>query len=385
MAITETGYYRPTYEDILNDLTLYAKELYGEDMDVSEQTPFGKILNIMAYREAKFQEGGELLYYSRFPNSAKGISLDRLCPFVGITRNSATPSRYEVEITGDEGTVIPFGFLVSTESGIEFYNTMESTIAEGETTCTITVECTEAGTIGNVAISDITEISNPEVGIESVKGLSVVSMGADEESDYSLRRRIASAGKGAGSCNEPAIRAALLKVPTVTTATVLVNETDETDENGLLPHSIACYVAGGDAYSYEIGEAIFNSKAAGIKTNGDITVEVVDNGGFSHTINYNHVAYIPITIDISIKTTTEYEGETGVTAIKDNLITHINSLGVGVDVYFTELYGLIYSVNGVERVNSLKLSTDGATFVTEDIAITELECAIVNAVNVTEV
>lgn len=375
MALTEKGYKRETFEDVLSDLTLKAQELFGEDIDTSEQTPLGKIINIMAYSRAKANEEAELIYYSRFPNTASDINLDRLCPYVGITRNVATPAQYEVTVTGEAGTVIPLEFLVGTESGVQYWNTTEVTIAEGETTCNIVVECTENGTIGNVLVDEITEIINPEAGIDSVKGLAVVSVGTDEESDYELRERILEAGEGGGSCNESSIRASILKVPTVTSATVIVNDTDIEDEYGNLPRSIACYVAGGENYSYEIGEAIFASKPTGIKTNGTISVDVLDNGGHKHEIKYNNMRSITVYVQISITTNKYFEGEVGYEQIKENITNYINSLGFGEDVILSSLYGYIYSVSGVAKVDSLLMSTDGSTYTSDDIEITELQCA----------
>lgn len=378
MAITETGYHRPTFEEILAEYTLKAKELFGEDIDVSDQTPLGKILNIMAYYRAKDHEEAETIYYSRFPNSASGTSLDRLCVFCGLTRNPATPARYQVTVTGDAGAIIPFGFLVSTESDIEYYNIKETTIAEGETTCVITVECTQAGTIGNVPASDINEIVNPDAGIASIIGTAVVSTGKDEESDSELRARIAVAGEGGGTGNISAIRAALLKVPTVTHAYVLSNDTDATDSNGYGPHSIACYVAGGADYSQQIGEAIFDTKAVGIATNGDISVSVLDDAGYSHTVKYSTMESVSVTVDIKIATTLNFEGDAGVAKIKENILNYINGLSFGDDVVLSALYGYIYSVKGVSKVASLTLN--GAT---DDISLSNIQHAVCEAVNVT--
>lgn len=380
MAITETGYHRPTFEEILADLTLKTKEMFGEDIDVSEQTPLGKLLNIMAYVRGKDHEEAEHIYYSRFPNTANGTNLDRLCPFVGLTRNPATPARYTVTVTGEAGTTIPVGFLVATESGIEFYNTIETAIKDGETTCTITVECTEAGTIGNVPESDIVEIPSPEAGIDSVKGERCISEGNDEESDYELRKRILIVGEGAGSGNEASIRASLLRVPTVTGATVVVNETDETDGDGNPPHSIACYVAGGADKEQEIGEAIFKTKPAGIPTIGTTKVVIIDDGGYSHIIRYNTLKSVPVTVAITVSKTADYEGTTGAAEIKSNIEEYINGLGLGADVILSALYGHIYSVKGVEKVTALTINGG-----TSDISISELQCATCNAVTVTEV
>lgn len=378
MVITETGYHRPTFEEILYDLKLKAKELWGEDIDTSDQTPLGKILNIMAFYRAKDHESAEAIFYSRFPNSATGTSLDRLCPLSGVTRNVATPARYQVEITGENGTVIPVGFLVSTESDIEYYNTMEATITGGK--ATITVECTEPGTMGNVVASDINEIVNPDAGVDSVVGTALVVEGTDEESDFDLRRRIEVANSGAGTGNTAAIRAALLKVPTVTSAYVHENDTDTTDSIGTPPHSIACYVSGGLDYADEIGEAIFSTKAAGIPTHGGEEVSVADDAGYLHTVRYNIMESVAVSVDISIKTKDSFAGEYGIAQIKENVMGYINSLSFGDDVVISALYGYIHSVAGVAKVTSLKLNGG-----TDDISISDLQYAICTAVTVAEV
>lgn len=383
--ITETGYYRPTFDDITEDLVLKAKELWGEDIETDDTTFLGKLIELIAYGRAKDHENAEAIYYSGFPNTAIYTGLDRLCPLSGTRRNVATPARYIVKVTGESGTTIPFGFLVATESGIEFYNTSEVTIAEEETTCEIIVECTIAGTTGNVTVSDITEVINPEAGIESIEGVNVVVAGEDEESDYNLRMRLSAIGEGSGSCNESSIRGALLRVPTVTSAQAFVNNSDEADELGTPPHSIACYVAGGEDYQQEIGQAIFKTAPCGIPLHGTITVNVVDEGGFNHEIKYNEFGTVHVSVKVSVATSVYFEGEKGKDEIKENIKNHIDKLGFGNDVVLTELYGFIYSVKGVEKVPSLTLSTDGITYNTNDVDVSSLECALCVDVEVTEV
>lgn len=378
MAITALGYHRETFEEILNDLTAKTRELFGEDIDVSDQTPLGKLLNIMAYVRGKDHEEAELIFYSRYPNSAEGLNLDRLTPFVGLRRNPAVSARYRVTVTGDDGTVIPNGFIVATESGIQFYNTEQSTIEQGQ--AVIIVECSIPGTMGNINPSDITQVVNPQAGVTSVLGTSVVIDGEDEESDYDLRKRIAAVNENVGTGTATYIRSELLKVLTVKSATVIENNTDEVDSMGNTPHSIACYVSGGEDYSQEIGEAIFNAKAAGINTNGDIEVTVVDIAGNSHIIRYNQMEEIPVSVAITITTTDDFDSATGIPQIQGNITGFINNLAVGDDVILSALYGYIYAVKGVLKVQSLTLNGD-----TNDITVFTLQSAICEQVTVTEV
>lgn len=353
--LTEKGYTRRTYAEILEAKILKAKELFGEDIDTSDLTPLGKFIRINAYDQAETEEEAEAIYYSIFPNTAVGKSLDRLCPFVGISRNSATPSRYNVAVTGTVGAVVPFGFLLGTEADVQFYVMQETTIGE-DGTCTVEVECTEAGTTGNVNSEDITVIVNPDADISSVLGKSCSSVATDEETDVSLRKRFEAARTGLGSCNESAIAAALMRIETVTSASVVVNETDSTDESGRPPHSFECYVTGGEDHHEEIAEMIFDKKPLGIKTYGSIAQTITDDGGNAHTIKFSHTANVDVTVSVKIKASASYEAEKGKAQIVSNLQEHINGLGVGNSVILSSLYGKIHSVAGVEDVTEILLN-----------------------------
>ena len=378
--LTVNGYERPTYEDILNSFILKAQEIFGEDIETNEQTPLGKMLRIIAYDRATAEEEAEKIYYARFPNTAEGISLDRLCPFVGISRNPATPSQYDVTVKGTAGYTVPYGFLVGTESGIEFYNTLDTVIGE-DGTCTITVECTESGTIGNVSVNEITDIVNPEAEVDEIIGKSVVTVGEDIESDYELRQRFKQAGQGLGSCNQTAIESALVRVPTVTSAKIIVNESNTTDSGGRPPHSFTAYITGGESYEKEIAETIFDKKPIGIKTYGAISQEITDEGGNTHTIYFSRTESVNVYVKLAVVTNAKFEA-TGIEQIKNNIKEYINNLGVGNDVIFSAIYSYIYSVAGVENVTSLSLSTDGVTYSTNDIEISQYQCAVCNTVTV---
>ena len=375
MPLTETGYIRRTFDEILEDKIAKAKELFGEDIETSELTPLGKYIRINAYDQAKTEEEAEMIYYSIFPNTAFGTSLDRLCVFAGIQRNAATNSRYTVEVTGTAGAIVPVGFLVGTESNINFENIEETPIDENGKAI-ITVVCVESGEIGNVVVKEINTIVNPDADIDSVIGLTIVSKGEETESDYELRKRFSQAKEGLGSCNEVSIKSALLRIPTVTHAGIIVNETDEIDEAGRPPRSFECFVNGGDDYHKEIAETILDKKPIGIKTYGAVAQEVVDSGGNIHTINFSHTTNVSVYVRMAIVTSNEFEGEKGKQQIKDNIETYIDSVGIGQSVFLSALYGQIHSVTGVKEVTSLELSTDGTTWNTNNITVEQYESCI---------
>lgn len=380
MAMSETGFKRRTYDEILTDKIQKAKDLFGEDINTEENTPLGKFIRINAYDEALLSEEMELVYYSIFPNTAQGVSLDRLCTFAGISRNPATAARFNVTVKGTSGTTVPMGFLVGTESGITYYSNKDVVI-ETNGTAVLEVDCTENGEIGNVAPQDIIQIINPAANVEEIVTAELVYNGEETESDYALRKRFETARDGLGACNEPSIIAAIMRVPTVESVGIITNETDET-VSGRPPHSFECYVSGGVNYHKEIAEAIFDKKPIGIKTTGDESYSITDAGGNSYTVYFSHTSTIDVYVKIKIDVNTQFEGDSGIDEIKNNIASYIENLGVGGSVILSALYGEIHSVAGVEEVKSLELSTDGTTWTTSNISADNYENCICKQVTI---
>lgn len=364
MGLTDQGFVRLTYDDILNLKIKRARELFGEDIDTSDQSVLGKFIRICAYDQAIAEEEIEAVYFARFPDTASGQSLDRLLVFTGITRNPAEPAEYSVKATGTAGHTIPAGFLVGTESGITYYTVQEATIGEGGT-CTLKVSCTQSGSLGNVVAGSIDRVVNPDASVTSVQGLERLSAGRDVESDKDLRARLKAAIAGSGSCNENALRASLLRVPTVQFAAVVTNDTDSADSAGRPAHSFECYVLGGNDYRQEIGEAIYDKRPVGIQTVGDESVTVKDGSGNDTTVKFSFAPNVSVTVKVKIKTSAAYPSD-GDDLVSENVTGCINGLGIGNSLVLSSLYGHIYSVQGVQEVTSLQLSTDGGTSYSTD-------------------
>lgn len=389
MGLTEQGYHRPTYDEILEDRISLAKNLFGEDIETDEKTPLGKFIRIGAYDLSKAYEDIENVYYARFPNTANGTSLDRLCVFAGITRNPATQALHDIRVYGEVGTVIGIGELVVSSGDITFYSANEYTIPEAGNV-TVVVECSEAGTIGNV--DTITDIVNPTAEIEKIEYIGMEQAGLDEETDIELRKRFSVAVEGAGSTNENAIRAALLRVPNVKSAGIITNETDDTDSKGRPARSFECYVytPGVDETEQEeidmqIAETIFDKAPIGIKTcttsakeSDKVEKTILDDGGYEHTIYFSRTEEIAVYVKMEIVTDAKFEVN-GDEQIKNAIVSYIDSLGVGADVVLSTLYGHIHSVAGVVAVTDLTLSTDGTDYSAESITINEWQAANTDA------
>lgn len=374
MALTETGFNRPTYDELLEQQEVRAKQLFGEDIDVSDISALGKYIRLNVSDIDELYQTLEGVYYARFPNTAIGASLDRLCPLAGITRRAATYARHTVIFSGVVGAEIPAGLEVTTENQSVFFHVMESCVIESEGTVSAVVECNEAGVIGNISSSFIDTILNTTADIEGVQGISIYNLGEERESDPSLRQRFAASIAGSGSGTIAAIKGAIMRVDGVDGCNIVENATDET-VNGIPPHSFKCYVSSDElsATDLAVANAIFNKKPIGIKAVGTVAVQVTDDSGNSHTINFERTTRKNVYVKITL-TKNNYFEEDGVDQIKNNIVKYLSTFTNGTDVYLSALYSYI-NITGVVNVSSLQLSTDGTNYSAQNVICTDNEIA----------
>lgn len=380
MGLTELGFERPTYDDLLEAQIARAKELFGDDIDTSDATPLGKYIRLNVADLAECYEVLENVYYARFPNTARGVSLDRLCPFAGISRNPATYATHNVVFTGEAGEQVPAGFEVSTVNNDVVFHTYDALTIGEDGTVEAVVECEQAGTVGNVGVGKITTIVNPDSNVESVTHVSIRNYGEEIENDTALRARFTESIAGAGSGTAAAISGAIARVALVDGVTVVENDTDGT-VNGIPPHSFECFVLAPETQDSLIAEAIFNKKPCGIKSHGNVEVEVIDSGGATHIVKFSRTIQVDVYLKIEILVSNLFEVN-GVDQIKNNISDYINTLKNGKELYLNSLYSQIYKVTGVLNVPILEMSTDGETYSTDNITITADKVARVSTENI---
>ena len=343
MPLTEKGYERPTYDDILEAQIDRAKVLFGDDIDTNENTPLGKYIRLNVTDLADVYEILEKIYYSRFPNTAKGVSLDRLCPFTGIYRNSATYAKHIVKFTGVAGESVPEAFEVS--AGDVIFHIYDSYPFDESGVAYALVECDTAGTIGNVPLGSIDTIVNPDTNVESVEHLEVYELAKDGETDAELRERFNLAVSGAGAGTLEAIKSAISRVPLVKGVSIVENSTD-TEVDGIPAHSFACYVLAPQSQDTLIAEAILSKKPLGINSVGDVDIELEDENGVTNYISFYRTTEVTVRIYVMVMVNKLY-ASSGYTEIKNNICNYVNSLKNGESVYLSQVNAQACKTNGV--------------------------------------
>lgn len=374
MVLTEKGFICPTYHELLERQERRAKKLLGEDIDTSSDSILGKYIRINVEDLAECYELLEGLYYARFPNTARGQSLDRLCVFAGVTRDPATAAKIRVKFYGTAGTIIPMAFLITGDKQTFYvaddYTVGTEGVVEAEAVCTVT------GIEGNIPSGTPMGIKNPVADLYSVELLEILSYGTERESDFSLRIRFNKSVAGMGSSTSDAIAGAVSRVPLVDGVTIIENDTDQ-DVDGRPPHTFECYVLAPENQNQMVAEAIFSKNPLGIRAIGDVEVQVLDEGNKPHTVRFSRMDRKEIYVSVTVLVNQFFE-MSGARQIKDSLTDYVNNLVNGETVYLSSLYGHIHEIHGVLNVQGLLLSDDGIDYRPRDIAVAEYEIARVS-------
>ncbi|WP_306568999.1 baseplate J/gp47 family protein [Faecalispora jeddahensis] len=377
-GVTDKGFHRPTYVELLDALEYKARELFGAKANLTVRSPLGVFLRIFAWMFNIIFSLMEDVYNSRFVDTSAGTSLYNLGKAIGLRLLPAQKASGYITFTGTPGTVIPSGFLVKTIAGFQYAVVSEGRIGD-DGTALLPVQATGTGDDYNVAASTVKEIVNPLDGVKSCTNAAAIDGGRGRETDEEYRDRYYQSVDYAGGVNADAIAGEVLQnVDAVYSALCYENDTDEIDSIGLPAHSFELVVYGG--LDQDIAEAIFKRKAAGIQTYGNKTVAVISSSGQSVNINFSRPTTKAVYLQITSLTTGDAFPSDGAAQIKQALIDYIGGdteggLAIGADVLYMALPGVILSVPGVVDFD-LQIGTDGTTYTRSNIVISIREKAV---------
>ena len=386
-GVTERGFRRPTYVELLNAIEYKARELFGQRAVLTVRSPLGIFLRIFAWMLNILFALMEDVYNSRFVDTAVGTSLYNLGRAIGLSLLPAQKASGYVTFSGAVGTAIPSGFLVKTVAGYQYAVLVAGRIgADG--TVILPVQAVGTGADYNADAGTVKEIVNPLDGVSSCTNASAMTGGRWRESDEEFRDRYYKSVDFAGGVNADAIAGEILQnVEWVYSAICYENDSDEVDALGLPPHSFEVVAYGG--LDEEVAKAIFRRKAGGIQTYGGKTIPVVALNGQSYDIHFSRPATVPIYVkvyDLEVDTNFPWDGES---RIKSALISFIGGdvqggLPIGTDVLYMALPGAILSVPGVVDF-SLSIGTSAGGLSTKNIPIGTREKAVTTADAITVV
>ena len=337
--IDNKGIHVPTYQDIIDYYIAKAKDIFGAEIYLGEDSKDYQLISIIARAAASALQAAVDSYNARDPDTTFDDALDGIVTINGIQRKPSTYSTVEVTLTGIPYTVIQSG-VVKSNAGDQ-WDLPTEVILDGSGNALVTATAQEKGPI--VALPNtITTIVTPTYGWYTVNNLSAASEGQPAETTPALkaRRKIAVATPSITPLG--ALEAEINNVLGVTDFKIYENDTKVTDSRGLPGNSITAVVEGGT--TSDIAEAIARKKNMGVLSYGDVHHTVVTQYGGVLDIGFFRPISTNVYITLNIKALTGYTSIVG-DEIKQAIINYLNSMSIGDNLYNSQVYEAALSVS----------------------------------------
>jgi len=362
--LTVNGVTVRTFDEVYADLESQYKAIYGSDIDLSQNTPDGQKIGIIAKLMIDMESFGLNLYSQFDPDFSQGEVLNKIVKLAGISRSPATKSQVDVTITTDRNLTLTAGFTVEDENGNLWITSVDRSLLLGDNAVSLLAE--NSGAI-SASAGTITTPVTIVLGVQSVANPAGAVQGLNEETDELLRiRRNRSLQRPAYS-TVGSLFSKLVNISGVNDISIYENATSTHDDTfDLAPHSIWAVVEGG-AIS-DIIETIAKEKTAGTGLKGSTlgtyneTLLRSDGSSFTipHDMKFDRPAYTAMYINLTV-TRKDSAVPVDTDLIKEKL-TEVN-FKINQSAVVTELYGAIYSAGNSFIATVLEISDDGIAYV----------------------
>lgn len=298
-----------------------------------------------------------------FPEFSYGEYLDGHTKARGMNRRAATAAVGEITITGAAGTVIPAGTMFSTasvndEPSVD-YRTQEAVEIPEEGFITVTIQCAEAGTVGNTTANTIIISASKIKGITAVTNAEDVTGGTEAEDDESLIERILIYDRSQGDnfVGSPAdYKRWAESVDGVGEATVISAK----DDSGLV--TIILTDANGQPATQNLCDRVYN-----------YIMSPDDNGQRLANINALLSVVPPSTLRIAIKATVELTEGSTMESTKKSFISKLSAyLPKAMDekeIKYTKVSAALSAAEGINDFSNLQIGIKSEAFGTGNIRI----------------
>lgn len=301
-----TGLVVPQESALLAGVAADFNEAFGGNLNPNLETPQGQLATSQAACVANQNAVIAEFVNQVDPDTADGFMQDAIARIYFLTRSPGAPTSVLCDCTGLFGTVIPVGAQAQDTSGNRYVCTQAGTIPNGGT-ITLAFANFDDGPIPCPAAT-LTKIYQAIPGWDTITNSADGVLGrlVETRTEFEFRRKNSVAANAHGS--KEAIYAAVFGLPNVLDVYVTENVTAGTVNTGstnypLAPHSVYVAAVGGAAQA--IGDAISSKKDLGCNMNGNTTVVVIDQSGYSapfptYNIKFEIPPPLPIFFDVEI-------------------------------------------------------------------------------------
>lgn len=306
IQFTDAGLIIPTEASVLQGVQSDINDAFGGGLNPALETPQGQLASSETAIIA--DKNNEFAYYTNQvdPQYASGRFQDAIGRIYFINRKPGTSTAVICTLTGLIGTVIPVGTLAQDTSN-NIYSSSATVTIGAANTVDVEFQNIISGPIP-CSSGTLTQVYQAIDGWDAITNADDGTTGSLVESraDFEYRRKNSVANNAHGSA--PSIYAAVFDLPNVIDVYVIDNPTGVTVNTGstnypVVAHSVYVAVVGGiDA---DIAKDIWLKKDLGCNYNGNTTIVVTDDSGYSYpqptyNVKFERPDALPILFEVQI-------------------------------------------------------------------------------------
>lgn len=302
------GLVTQSLEEIIEDITAKFKQIYGEDINIEQNSPDGQLINIWAQEKKDLLDLITQYYNNLDPDRVIGIPQQILYKLNGLTINAYTYSYVYVNVTTTAPVTLQgldenienadgTGYTIRDTNGNRWILTATANL---ETTAThlLNFRAADLGSITALpnTINVMETVLAGIAGVNNPVGNYITGNTGETSAQFRRRRNQAMAVPSQGF--DESTQSQMLNLSTVIQCKVYDNRSDEV-VNGIPAHGIWVIVQGGTPE--EIGRVIYNNLPPGIPMKGTQTVQVPKVNGDILIVKYDIASPTPLYVKATIK------------------------------------------------------------------------------------
>lgn len=385
--VTSAGLVRTTYAELLSALRVALRDAMDVDFLVDDRTDGGDLTAVFADALDEQEALFEGFAVELDPRQASGSFLEAQAAIRGVERLSAGYSSVVCRVTAPQGTVIETTDYVPNEDGARFFASVETTIGVAGY-ADITFQAATAGAI-EAAAGELDDADGLPDAVTVVTNAAAATPGRLEQTDAELRASMRERSAAIGQSTFDALYTALLEVPGLVEAKIIVNRDYLTDDDGRPPNAVEVVHRGGTAAA--VAAAIW--AAAGslgvtfVSTALRYAVTITDAAGGEQEVTAGYAVELTLYADVYLEVGGRWNTDTGPGEVKAAVAAYVEALPIGDDVIQLGegggVMGAAADVRGVISVDRVELYQQGETATAEDYPIGTVQKARLDVSRIT--
>lgn len=364
-TIDASGIQIQSFEEIFEELVEAYRGIYGQDINLEQESPDGQRVGIEAKARHDMQVFGLLVANNFDPDFARGLSQAKIAKLSGIFPRPATRSTWDLAISTSRANVLlPVGYQITDDLG-QVWELVDEVLIAVAGFSPITFTAHDFGAVTGLAGATFAQVT-VVLGVDGFTASVNAETGVDEETDEEFAQRRNRSLENPGFSTTGSLMAQLLNTAGVTDAFVYDNDTDVYDAVlDLDAHSIWPVVEGGTID--DIMQQLLFKKTGGTGIKGTIEADIPETltrpDGSTFIVTQKRRFDRPVDVPLYVNATATRIDPTepiDLALIKQRMAEYKFYIGTALHAGF--LYAPGYTAGDNFILSDIEISDDNITF-----------------------